>query len=536
MSDFLAKQSLFGGQLSTDDMSAMYLQQLQQLNNIKFSKAAYDDAKKLVESNKGLNEFAVTGSGHLVVQNMDSGELTYLRPEELKEKISNGENLNPLRNTDLLNLRAYSKSFDNGLLDVVSNGVGIEKIGEFIKAQLPKIESNESSIEGYTKHETNQIKKGLELLAEAPTGDYKYTIKDKTNREQAEQALKYLRNILPTNMKTILETHAQLQGTSLNQMLATLVSSNISTTHDISFDAVTGKAAKDANGNSKGGMEGDIKSNPIMQMIQQQGGVPRTWNLITRDSNTKMSVDGTFYSQIPKIKEDTSLDKMLSESGIGGILDSKQGITFGDQNISPDQFKDIMYSNSGGMIVTLPCKFVNGHKEVNLGIKETYEKALQEVESKGISKNSPEYSKVLGEILKQKGLNSLLDSNGYPDKNKFGQFLLVEAYTTDKIKNFDTSSQYIEKVKNPDAQLEERMIRALSTDDKKSNYSLDIDYWLWGDDVYRGTVFIPLTNNLNASINAWGDQVKIDESRDLENRFQNFNKASTMKSSNSNVL
>jgi hypothetical protein len=86
---------------------------------------------------------------------MDSGELTYLRPEELKEKINNGENLNPLRNTDLLNLRAYSKSFDNGLLDVVSNGVGIEKIGEFIKAQLPKIESNESSSEGYTKHETN---------------------------------------------------------------------------------------------------------------------------------------------------------------------------------------------------------------------------------------------------------------------------------------------------------------------------------------------------------------------------------------------
>jgi len=49
------------------------------------------------------------------------------------------------------------------------------------------------------------------------------------------------------------------------------------------------------------------------------------------------------------------------------------------------------------------------------------------------------------------------------------------------------------------------MVSALSTDSKKSNYSLDIDYWLWGDDVYRGTVFIPLTNNLNASINAWGN-------------------------------
>jgi len=49
------------------------------------------------------------------------------------------------------------------------------------------------------------------------------------------------------------------------------------------------------------------------------------------------------------------------------------------------------------------------------------------------------------------------------------------------------------------------MIKALSTDSKKSNYNLDIDYWLYGDDVYRGTVFIPLNNNLNAAINASGN-------------------------------
>jgi hypothetical protein len=54
-----------------------------------------------------------------------------------------------------------------------------------------------------------------------------------------------------------------------------------------------------------------------------EGGVPRTWNLITKDSNVKMSVDGIEYSQLPKITEDMSLDKMLSESGIAGILDSK---------------------------------------------------------------------------------------------------------------------------------------------------------------------------------------------------------------------
>ena len=537
MSDFLAKQSLFGGQLSTDDMSAMYLQQLQQLNNIKFSKAAYDDAKKLVESNKGLNEFAVTGSGHLVVQNMDSGELTYLRPGELKEKINNGENLNPLRNTDLLNLRAYSKSFDNGLLDVVSNGVGIEKIGEFIKAQLPKIESNESSIEGYTKHETNQIKKGLELLAEAPTGDYKYTIKDKTNREQAEQALKYLRNILPTNMKTILETHAQLQGTSLNQMLATLVSSNISTSHDISFDAVTGKAAK---GKDKNGDDIDsdkIKTNPLLAMQREIGGNPQRFELVTRDSNTKMSVNGTYYSALPKIKDDMSIDKMLSESGIAGILNSKYGITFGDQQLDPQNLKDIMYSNTGGMVVTLPCKIVNGHKQVNLEIKDLYEKAEQEALKQVKDRRSPEFAKILGEKLKEVHLDSLLDNNGYPNKNMFGQFLVVEAYTSDKI-NFNTNSQYVERVSNPTPELEKRINRALSTNNKKDDYNVDIkDHWFefFGyNNIYRGNVFIPLDNNPNAAMNSWGNEsLKIDQSQDLEELYQISNKSANYNGNNS---
>lgn len=196
-----------------------------------------------------------------------------------------------------------------------------------------------------------------------------------------------------------------------------------------------------------------------------------------------------------------------------------------------------MYSNSGkNIVVTLPCKIVNGHKEVNLGVKESYEEAVKEVDSKGIKKDTNEYLIALGKALEKKGLTSLLDKYGYPDRSKFGQFLLVEAYATTKVKGLDPSSQYIEKVSDPDEELESRMIKALSNDKEKLEYSLDIDYWFWGDDVYRATMFIPLNNNLNASINAWGDQVKVEEARDIERRYDNFNKASTMKSSNSEML
>jgi len=75
-----------------------------------------------------------------------------------------------------------------------------------------------------------------------------------------------------------------------------------------------------------------------------------------------------------------SLDQMLASSNIGAIMDSRYGVTFGDQVIDPSNFKDIMFDLGGGAtIVTLPCKIVNGHKVVNLAIKDDYDKAVKEV-------------------------------------------------------------------------------------------------------------------------------------------------------------
>ena len=535
ISGLLNRAKAFGEELSTDDIASMYLSSMQKINNLKYSKEVFDKAKTLATTNEALNEFAVTTGGKLVLQDLKS-ETGEIKLGTYKELIESNGRYNALTNDQLLNLRAYSPNMalmkGDEMMQIVNNGVGMNKIAAQIKSMAASLGSSTEKIEGISQVESNRVKAGLKILAGTdgtPDGYYQVTNNTKDSQANVKMALNYIYSMLPNNYKTILEVHSGGRG---QELIANFLTSQTDYVEEQTISPLTGKASdKDGKDSSE-----KIKSNPLMQLIQGEGGVPRTWNLITKDSNVKISVDGIEYSQLPKITEDMSLDKMLSESGIAGILDSKQGITFGDQKISPDQLKDIMYSNSGGMVVTLPCKIVNGHKEVNLGVKKTYEEAIQEVESKGLSKNSPEYYKILGEVLKQKGLNSLLDSNGYPDRNKFGQFLVVEAYTTDKIKNLDTSSQYIEKVKNPDAQLEERMIKALSTDSKKSDYNLDIDYWLYGDDVYRGTVFIPLNNNLNAAINASGSQISVENARELENKFQNFNKASNMKSSNSDVL
>lgn len=522
------QSQIFGTELSTSDIQGLYLSSMYELVNAKHGKELWKQAQQQAYNNNALNEYAINELGQVAVQVKDTNKLQYMDWDNIKQ---NRDKVTPLTNQNLLNLRAYSPAlaFDYSVLETVGNGVGMSKIAEFLKNQLPNIGSNEETIEGYTKQDSINIKEGIKLLQDAPPGDYKYTQYNKTQQKQYQMALKYLARILPENMKTILTIHADKQGVTPMNLIEDMIGASISNNSKLEFDAV--KASKDDSDSLD-----KITSNPLLAMQREIGGMYQNYSLVTKDSNTKLSVNGTFYSQLPKISEDMSIDKMLSVSGIGGIIQGKRGITFGNQEIKPEDLKHIMYSNNGGMVVTLPCKIVNGIKQVNLDVVETYEKAEQKALQVNSDRNSPQFIQALAQELKNEHLDSLLDSNGLPNKNMFGQFLVVDAYASDKIK-FDTNSKYIEKIENPDEELEQRMSKALSTDNKKSEYALDVkDHWTifegtW-DDIYKGTVFIPLNNNPNAALNTWGNSAKIGRTTELEELYQISNKSSKFNGNN----
>ena len=336
-------------------------------------------------------------------------------------------------------------------------------------------------------------------------------------------------------MKTTLAIHADMQGLSAGDMLKDLIISRSSQESKLEFDAVTGKAAKDSNGKSKSSGTDDVKSNVYDQIQRGQIGVPREFSLITKDSNSKLySMDSKYISQLPDITEDMSIQKMLS-TGLGQILDSRLGITFGDQVLSPDNLKDVMFDVGGGFtIVTLPCKYQNGHKVVDFSIKDKYDAAIKEVSKQiPIDWKDPKFINALSEKLHEEGLDSLLNGNQL-DPKMLGQFIVVSAYTTDKVK-FNKNSNYIEQVKNPDEALENRIKTALSTNKDKNNYSLDIDYWFYGDTAYRGNVFIPL-NNDPISAQMGNSSLKMDEAKELSQQYQYWRKSQDMKESSSKVL
>ena len=543
MQGLLSRAQAFGTELSTDDIASMYLSQMEQLNQIQNLKANFDKSKEIMMKNDAANEIAVNALGQLAAQDKN-GNIVYANSIADIEK----NNLTPLTNSQISDMRTFSPAFARrtDLDAVLANGVGMSKIGDEIRRLIPTIGTDKLTQEGYTKVQAGQIQKGFELLlGQAPDGDYSYTKSTESQDRQRKAALGYITAMLPKNMKAVLKANADLQGIKAEDMLQAVIGAGDSITQSITFEAVTGKAAKDSEGKSKkgSGLEGDIKSNFLDQLQRDQIGIDREFSMVTKDGNSKLySLNSKYISQLPNVREDMSLDKMLGESKIGTIMDSRLGVTFGDQVIDPSNFKDIMFDLGGGAtLVTLPCKYENGHKVVNFAIKDEYDNAVKEV-SKTVSVDytNPIFIKALSQKLHEKGLDSLLRGDNL-DPNMFGHFIVVSAYTTDRIK-FDTDSRYIEKVKNPDKSLEERIKRGLSTNKDKNDYELDInDKWgifeLTYDDIYRGNIFIPLNNDPVSAQTGWGnDNIKLDETRNLAEQYQNYQKSSKQKDSSSNNL
>jgi hypothetical protein len=95
-----------------------------------FNRKQYDEAYEIVSKNGGINELAVNEKGQLICVN-EKGDFKYIRPEQLSQT----EGYQPVTNSELLRLRAYSPELanDNRILGVVANGIGIEGVTKYIQ-------------------------------------------------------------------------------------------------------------------------------------------------------------------------------------------------------------------------------------------------------------------------------------------------------------------------------------------------------------------------------------------------------------------
>ena len=246
----------------------------------------------------------------------------------------------------------------------------------------------------------------------------------------------------------------------------------------------------------------------------------------------EISVTGTHYGalQTPdgKAVGKTSLQNMLQETMLQGVTDVR-AIYFGDQQVSSDHLKDVTYENEGATKVLLPAVKSGSLWRPNFEYFDEYEKAAQAVRAQGLNPNdtdNPEAMKALAKELEKLGLYDLIDrTTGLPNTQLVRPFLITTGYASTKAGIKD--SKYLTKI--DDSNIAESMIDTLSEkglDGKVHKYDLDVDSWWPGDwfglhdEIYKGTIYIPINTNELAGATASGQKLKSPYAYAREQEYQ----------------
>lgn len=525
-----------------ESLATTYLQNLYQIKIAAQNKKKYDDALSVASKNGSLAEPAISMDGRIVVQN-NEGQIDTIN---LSTYLSNDGNYYPLTVSNLARIRAYNPQLANNqfIFDIITNSMGFEAFQELVDKAKQTLGNTEITRNGYFTNE-GQASKGLELLNTLKQDDkiqalgsvtaqglYEYKIIDKTQLQQLNALTNYIATVFPDRAKTW--AAIKMNKTDKNQATRDLILQYLlaGSTQNHSFDIqYKGTVNKVQEGSSSStNSQEDPKKGFWSQIISDQGGDDFTFTILSK--NGRMSVQGKFHGTTPGLNENKSLGDYIASSGIGYILKNNKNITFGDAKISTNSFNDVMVNAyTGAARVSLPIK-VDG--TVDLEIAKRWVNVLDKLQESGFSPGSVEYNQKKQELIKDNQLESLIGQDGIPNKNRFGLFLVLEGYTSEKAKAIqnnkqisfkDVQSEFIIPA-GDDNQLYDMIINGLSNKDRGK---YDLSNGLFGDDLFKGNIYIPLNNNLVSAQNADNNDIKQSTSYIYEKAYQ-------QKSTNSNEL
>lgn len=474
----------------------------------KFDKEVWDKSRDTMFANHSENEMAITDQGGVVIQTSDGG-IDTISVEKWKQ---NPYVYKTLTNADIMELRAQKLPGDNSILNIVNGSTSVEAITNKLQKILSNAQS--SSVSSYISTDGFNTKSGLTVLKGLlqrgldPTtltmpGVYKYTTKE--NADQVANLLQYAWASLSTKEQTLLTARAGKNKKGIDYLLKLLATGNTSFNTNMEYQDQLNPDGTKKSGSNSGSQEGDweekAEANPAFMIQNGIGGQDSTYQFMPDSSSTMMTLYGQKYGDIKDVQDkktiqSTSLADMLSKSGLQGISDTR-AIYFGDKRIEdPEKLKDIVYLNQGGMRVNLPAKLDNyGNKVPDFELIPKYEQAMKEI--KNIQTTDAKTFLIKeAQILKKYGLSDLVDSKGFPNKDRFGAFLVVNGQaSSDAVGNPTLATT----VNNMDSDFE-NMSKILYPDGKggasqEVSGSSAAPFGWFNSNIYKAPVYIPLDNN-----------------------------------------
>lgn len=504
------------------NLATTYLQNLYQIKIAAQNKKRYDEVISNASKNGSLAEPAISMDGKLIVQNRDGSIGTVSLDTFNANKEEYSDRL--LTVSNLANMRKYDPQLANNqsIFEVIDNSMGYEAFQELLSKATQSIGTSELTRNGMFSAE-GKASKGLALLQSLREDDriraygsvtaeglYEYKIIDKDQLKQINALTSYITAILPDRAKTwaAIKTGQSDKNKATKDLILTyfLGRSQDSHSFDIQYKGGMGKVQGTSSAKSSGE---DPKKGFWSQVQSGQGGEDFNFTLLTKTGH--MSIEGKFHGTTPGLDSNKSLGDYINSSQVGYLIKNNKNITFGDKKISVDSFNDVMVNAySGAAVVTLPIK---ADGTVDLNIAERWTNVLDQLQQSGLNPNTPEYNQKQKQLLAENQLDGLVDSNGNLNRNRFGQFLILEGYTSEKAKVVqDNKKISLKEVKSDfilpagdDSELYNMIKQGLSNKDRGE---YEISDGLFNDDLFKGNIYIPLNTNPINGYNADSNQIK----------------------------
>lgn len=496
------EQALFGG---TSSLVSDYYRNIDLANKVNQSKLAYDEAYKLVKENGGISEAAVTSDGKVIVKDAN-GNINAITP---KEYLNNRGKYQIQTNGRLLYDRAHNRkmAFNNAVLEVVQNGTSVDKITETINSISSKLGTSTNSIEGYTAKQAQQIQSGIAILKNAATqniesmpmdGIYKTGIKDESQQQQVKLAIDAIYTSLSDPQRALLKLKTDGSDNGAKSLVAAILMSRVdeSSTVTINYESSLNKDGKEGSEGSESDIEKQVKTNPALQFFLGYG-----------SKSTLVIQNKTQNGIIFTANNMPIMDKSNNPLPIGSLYDVAQGqfggllnissATMGDARINPSGINNVIIE--GGQIYSAELPIDPNSKVLKPDVRflQAIEEANTELRSMGINPSggntlTAEAIKTINRVYEKHKLPVKYQSNGEL-KPQYARFAMIngtatkEAFVEDP--EFGTGIMEV-KDKNERANFETNMRKT-----GNSEFKLN-DGFFSSDKLYKGTIFIPIYNNI----------------------------------------
>ena len=523
----------------TQNIESKYLSTLQTMNNLSFSREQYDKAMETVKSNGGLNEAAIDQYGQVYVTNGKDFKL--MSPEEAKQS-----GWTMVTNQDLLYMRANDPNLSgkDEILNVVNNGIGIDKVTEYIQKCIQGLGASKSEENLYANVNAGTILKGLNDFkqAVAQSGNYNATIQDlysgklmtKDSAEQAQQALAYIYRSLPNNMKSLLKTRTE-GGTDDEAlvMIGQLISSKTSPEKSFELkleDTALNHQEKSSKGDKDPHSIDGLSMNPVA-MLQAGYGQKNEFTIQTAAGASNGIQIPTVQMPITKNGESIGMASLsdIASSDYAGYLDFSNAF-MGDVQIPQAGMQNIAIDGTALYTAYLPLdiQYFNetGQKRPDIAMLGRYKQAQNEIRQSGTKD-----PRQINAIYKNHNLPVMYGPNGDILTNyiKFGivNGTALDNAFVDEAKVADYLSETTDK--NTIA----NTLNILNKGRGEKN-KVEYDEKSWWDSispvfndythVYKGTIFMPINDDYFTYSAAAGSKPTTAQAEMIEARQQAANR------------